>query len=1407
MAVEKFYKGADGQYYKVVQQGENLTAKEESTVRNSLNKNLSKKNKTKTTTKGRKIYKDEEGNNYSERTTSFEMDNGRWITIPTVNIKGGQYDQRFLEDYVRRNGPKDPLTGDEIPTHSSESEATAYAKTRSDSLIPGRSISRSLYTKSGKFRGADYKSGVTGFWKRWGLSGDNFKEKSNTLDKSVGKDGYVVDKLGNFLLTPKGREKIGQPGKNLLAVDSSQFEGREDIADFLGEFAEVTGGSIAGEVGAQRYFAKQINNKGLYRTLFRKGLYGKAYGALGAVLNPAQKIVRTGLTYAPGYAGAAGGAYVGNVLHEAQQYARQISDEPWSSINARGDYEAKLAGGFSVLGNMAARGVGRIIKTKAAEKQTRAVYGDKAYDDWLETGILKAEEGSIMGRVESGMLVDLWEEMGSPIRARAIAFLEQITKNKDLKDIANAKVVLKLMRKEFGESLENFNDKQIIDTIRFYADGEAGVLNSNVVRDKKRIAGSIADSLSAMLKIAQKGEVPIENMTELYDVVNQAAGIAGQQAIKRADILGEHGFKNINDLFVNIDEAIDLMGARIKDVKGSSDPVVMSRMDYLKGLKGDLEADQLKELRFLVDDSGDILLVSQGAPQNFINTKNVAEELGKIKKQFGNKGMDLLIEEGGPLEKLWKNLDADGNILKPLYLSPNESNLLVQQFRRINLEGLPGSKFDTKLLWDAAVTDNEIATLALDNAINVANKGKVKPSIRVQMGTDQYRGVDFKAPGQAAHVAPHTIAKGLRQLDEYVAAVKSITNENKVIKNMFEEYGLGELAIRVARGETNYKNMAEALLDVESPENLESFLKFFTETVKKQKRAINEVSLKQSDEYIELAQEGAAEPLKTSKGPQRRAIEGVESGPMESKVAKVDYDEAGRTGERIKQEGKLNFVDSNMSLDEMDIFVKDEIKKMAFKRMLNADGQISLGNVKTIIERLGGNNIAAPKLKGYSGRSSLEIIFGEDTSKELLEFAEQLGGARATLTRQNSPLVKELEEGLGQLNDIFDNFTGDNLSLDDALKKFNKSSRELDNFNNQQFYERLQANHYDLGFERNPLTGESIPSVDFHQFAEDLFSDKVSTQIIKRVVEGLKKNNPEGLEALRGRIMDKFLKDVGFQDLTTNTKFIQDVDRLLTDENIKRVIGKVDPKRWDIIFGDSIDKNPFKQFEKLKTIKEASRAAAKSSSMGTILAAAYAVRFAGMPLMIGAGLFTATPGLLLGAAGLGLGLASMKGLGRALRSPKILKILAETRLPHQATGSRNISEAANSIAKILNNMAREQEDEFRNWGRSSRSKLPRSIRGKQPEGIVGKGLDTLKGAGDLVANVAGEAIAVGPSIPRNFARLLNKGLTGKSIHNPKKSTTPLPKVDTFDDTIYSELERRRSLAGNNPNTQALVGRK
>lgn len=76
---------------------------------------------------------DEEGNNYSEKTVTFETEEG-WITIPSVDADGNEMSQQQLEEFVQKNGPIDPVTGDPLPLFESVEDAERYAKERTDDL-------------------------------------------------------------------------------------------------------------------------------------------------------------------------------------------------------------------------------------------------------------------------------------------------------------------------------------------------------------------------------------------------------------------------------------------------------------------------------------------------------------------------------------------------------------------------------------------------------------------------------------------------------------------------------------------------------------------------------------------------------------------------------------------------------------------------------------------------------------------------------------------------------------------------------------------------------------------------------------------------------------------------------------------------------------------------------------------------------------------------------------------------------------------------------------------------------------------------------------------------------------------------------------------------------------------------
>ena len=86
----------------------------------------------KKTVTGRTIWRDPEtGEDYSERSTTFEID-GKYYTMPTVAEDGSQYTDDQIRDYVKKYGPIDFLTGEELPKFKSQEDAIEYAISRSN---------------------------------------------------------------------------------------------------------------------------------------------------------------------------------------------------------------------------------------------------------------------------------------------------------------------------------------------------------------------------------------------------------------------------------------------------------------------------------------------------------------------------------------------------------------------------------------------------------------------------------------------------------------------------------------------------------------------------------------------------------------------------------------------------------------------------------------------------------------------------------------------------------------------------------------------------------------------------------------------------------------------------------------------------------------------------------------------------------------------------------------------------------------------------------------------------------------------------------------------------------------------------------------------------------------------------
>lgn len=82
---------------------------------------------------GRKTYTDPQGV-YSEKTITVPTNQG-WVSFPSIDRFGNQLSERQVTEYINKNGPVDPVTGETFPTFDNVDQAVEYAVQRSPGLV------------------------------------------------------------------------------------------------------------------------------------------------------------------------------------------------------------------------------------------------------------------------------------------------------------------------------------------------------------------------------------------------------------------------------------------------------------------------------------------------------------------------------------------------------------------------------------------------------------------------------------------------------------------------------------------------------------------------------------------------------------------------------------------------------------------------------------------------------------------------------------------------------------------------------------------------------------------------------------------------------------------------------------------------------------------------------------------------------------------------------------------------------------------------------------------------------------------------------------------------------------------------------------------------------------------------
>jgi hypothetical protein len=106
-----------------------------------------------TTRNGKPVWtNDEDREEYSEKTATFEYGAGYLVT-PTIDPEtGGNYKLDDLFDHYAENGPYDVFTGEKLPVFDDEGTATEYSKWRSKNILNEDLTDEEFYTgESGEY--------------------------------------------------------------------------------------------------------------------------------------------------------------------------------------------------------------------------------------------------------------------------------------------------------------------------------------------------------------------------------------------------------------------------------------------------------------------------------------------------------------------------------------------------------------------------------------------------------------------------------------------------------------------------------------------------------------------------------------------------------------------------------------------------------------------------------------------------------------------------------------------------------------------------------------------------------------------------------------------------------------------------------------------------------------------------------------------------------------------------------------------------------------------------------------------------------------------------------------------------------------------------------------------------------
>lgn len=400
----------------------------------------------------------------------------------------------YLQFFRPKTPVQAPAGGIDL-TRATPEQIREYSRMRQQAGVTpeGKPMTPEEYAGVYQEEGVDYTQGLqdTGPFSRFGYGRmDTPKEQENYLRRTLGEGGYRQDALGRFVLTTKGRQKLGMGEGPEVAIDEEGLSWG-DFKEFMGQ----AGAPMAAGIGAG--------------------------------------LMASGVGFVPGVLIAGGAAAAGKALDEAAESAQGLQDQSFQEVMRDSAFEGLFSAGGEGLGRGISRLWGRMIKGPGG----------------AENEALRQQAQELLNRNFRPTIAGATDEGFRPILNRLQSVYEAVFPNKKAatQNLDTIVAELRSLRVVDPAVIDDMSDivRRDIDKLYSTADEDLlktqKLLNTAVEKDIGRVMaglrkdGVVPKDLAEMLQLRKR--IFDENLDSVFSKTSQT--LRGQAIIPTAGIKKE----------------------------------------------------------------------------------------------------------------------------------------------------------------------------------------------------------------------------------------------------------------------------------------------------------------------------------------------------------------------------------------------------------------------------------------------------------------------------------------------------------------------------------------------------------------------------------------------------------------------------------------------------------------------------------------------------------------------------------------------------------------------------------------------------------------------------------------------------------------------------------------------------